>query len=114
VIQRCAKCGQDVSDIRYGIRLTGLKTRIFDAIERAGVDGIATPDLFDIIFVSDSRRPSIRTLKSHVWQINQTLRGTGVHIYGRGGAMRLVRISRTQAGKTAGNTGISQRSVEHE
>jgi hypothetical protein len=94
VRQFCEQCGQTVSNIRYGVRLTPLKARIFDAIARAGVDGIATCDLFDVVFANDSRRHSVRTLKSHVWQINQRLRGTGLHIYGRRLGLRLMKVSR--------------------
>lgn len=85
-----------------------MKARIFDAIARAGVDGIAASDLFDIVFANDLRRHSIRTIKAHVWQINQCLLGTGLHIYGRCSTFRLERTIHTNfrnsrvSGKYAG------------
>ena len=93
----CPTCGQPLVDVRHGVKLTPLKARIFDAIEHAGEDGISTDDLFDIVFANDSRRPSISTLKAHVWQINQRM--IGAHIYGRGGAMRLVRSNSCPSGR---------------
>ena len=87
----CGVCGQSTANIRHGVRLTELKARILDVIERAGPAGIAARDLFEIVFANDSRAHSIHTLKAHVWGLNQALRGTGLHIYGRGGGWRLQR-----------------------
>jgi hypothetical protein len=89
VKQVCDQCGQSVANVRHGIRLTALKVRILDAIERAGPGGIAARDLFDVVFANDLRTHSINTLKAHVFQINQALLGTGLHIYGRQGGWRL-------------------------
>jgi hypothetical protein len=86
----CACCGQSTADVRHGVKLTRLKARIFDAIERAGPAGIATRDLFDLVFANDLRRHAVSTLKAHVWQINQALLGTGLHVYGRSGMLRLI------------------------
>jgi hypothetical protein len=92
----CEACRQSIADVRHGVHLTALKARIFDAIERAGASGIATRDLFDIVFANDTRRHSISTLKAHVWQINARLLGTGLHIYGRRSTFRLERTVHDQ------------------
>ena len=75
-------------EMRLGVRLTPLKARIFDAIKRAGKDGIEGDDLFRLIF---GERPVKRScLKAHVWQINDLLEESGYHITGRRG-FRLIR-----------------------
>jgi hypothetical protein len=51
----CERRGQPLVHVRHGVRLTALKARIFDAIERAGAIGIATRDLFDLVFANDPR-----------------------------------------------------------
>jgi hypothetical protein len=72
--------------MRLGIRLNPIKARIFDALKRAGPDGIETEMLFDLIYAG---RPTQRTtLKSQIWQLNALLREaeTGLRIRGdRGG-----------------------------
>jgi hypothetical protein len=89
----CTCCGQPLPETRLGVRLTPLKARIFDLIERGGDDGIDRRDLFDIVFGdgdAHSRKRSYRTLKAHLAQINELIEDTGFHIEGRGAA-RLVR-----------------------
>lgn len=77
----CECCGQPMPETRLGVRLTPLKARIFDAIKRAGYDGIDRNDLFALVF---SNRPVKRScLKSHVWQINDAIEDTGYRIEGR-------------------------------
>jgi len=46
---RCPHCGQ-IRRLRYGAQLGPIATRIVDAIERAGADGISPSDLFDLIY----------------------------------------------------------------
>lgn len=73
--------------LRAGVVMPPLKARIFDAVKRAGPDGIGWHDLFCLIY-SDSPsgvRPRWR-LKSHMPQINEMLEGTGYRIHGCGGA----------------------------
>jgi hypothetical protein len=42
---RCPRCGGPLHEERLGVRLTPVKTRILDAIARAGDTGIASDDL---------------------------------------------------------------------
>jgi hypothetical protein len=89
----CTYCGRPLPEIRLGVRLTPLKARIFDIIQRGGDDGIDRRDLFDIVFGNDdahSHKRSYHTLKAHIAQINELIEDTGFHIEGRGVA-RLVR-----------------------
>ena len=72
---------------RLGIPLTPLKTRIFDAIRRAGPDGIGG----DAIIHELGLPVSPTTLKSHVWQINARLAENGYKIVGYGGYRLLKR-----------------------
>jgi hypothetical protein len=89
----CTYCGRSLPEIRLGVRLTPLKARIFDIVQRSGDDGIGRRDLFDIVFDDDdahSRKHSFHTLKAHLNQINELIEDTGFRIEGRGVA-RLVR-----------------------
>ncbi len=52
----CGVCGQSTANIRHGVRLTELKARILDVIERAGPAGIAARDLFEIVFANELAR----------------------------------------------------------
>jgi hypothetical protein len=70
------------------VPLTPLKLRIFDAIRRAGPDGIAG----DAIIQELGLPVSLATLKAHVWQINERLADSGYQILGRGG-YRLLRLT---------------------
>ena len=68
----CPYCSQTLPDIRLDVRLTPLKARIFDLIQRAGADGIDRHDLY-IVFGDDdahARWRSFPTLKAHIVQIN--------------------------------------------
>ena len=82
----CHYCGQALPEIRLGVRLTALKARIFDIVMRAGVDGISTADLYDIVCNEGQTRD---TLKAHIWQINDLIRDEGYLIKGLGGHYRL-------------------------
>src|SRR5262245_12961625 len=80
----CPHCHQTLRVSRLGVSLSPLKARILDLITRAGPDGIAGDDLFRLVF-EDRRgwrsKPIRRTtLKSHIWQINDALDGTGHRI----------------------------------
>jgi len=72
---------------RLGIPLTPLKARIFDAIRRAGPDGIGG----DVIIHELGLPVSRTTLKAHVWQINARLAENGYKIVGYGGYRLLKR-----------------------
>ena len=72
---------------RLGIPLTPLKARIFDAIRRAGPDGIGGDAIIQELGLPVSRT----TLKAHVWQINTRLAENGYKIVGYGGYRLLKR-----------------------
>jgi hypothetical protein len=77
----CHYCGQTLPEMRLGVRLTALKARIFDLVQRGGIGGIDREDLFDIVFGdSDVARSN---LKSHISQINELIEDSGYRIAGR-------------------------------
>jgi hypothetical protein len=86
--RRCHYCGQGLPEVRLGVRLTPLKARIFDLIQRGGDDGITSADLFDIAF-SDGEH-SRETLKAHIYQINELIEDEGYRIVNGGSGYRLV------------------------
>ena len=89
----CHHCGQPLPEIRFGVRLTPLKARILDLIQRAGADGIDRHDLFEIVLGDNdahARKHSFRTLKAHIYQLNEAIEDAGYRIEGRP-AVRLVR-----------------------
>lgn len=45
----CHYCGHPLPETRLGVRLTPLKARIYDIVQRAGIDGISAQDLWDIV-----------------------------------------------------------------
>jgi hypothetical protein len=73
---------------RCGVAISAFKARIFDIIQRAGVDGIAAADLAGIIY----GRPDRGALKSHVRQINDALEDTGIRIRNRDRCYRIERM----------------------
>ncbi len=79
--KKCTTCGQVLPEIRLGARLTELKAMIFDAIRKAGVEGIQTLNLLERANLAGLSRQS---LKSHVHQINELIEESGFRIYGRG------------------------------
>jgi hypothetical protein len=76
--------------MRLGVRLTAFKARLFDLVQRGGIDGISADDLFSLLYPEggDSRR----TLKAHIWQINELIADEGYRIEGRGSFYRLVNM----------------------
>lgn len=88
-VRHCHYCRQPLPEVRVGTRLTPLKARIFDLVQRAGPDGIDGRDLFDLVY-GDGERPEMNALKSHVNQINESIEDSGYVIRGRG-TYRLVR-----------------------
>jgi hypothetical protein len=79
---RCPHCHQPLPEMRLGVRLTPLKARIFDIVQRAGRDGIERNDLFGIVFGDQERRHSYHTLKAHIFEINELLADAGYRITG--------------------------------
>lgn len=88
----CPQCGQLLLGVRAGVALGPFKSRIFDAVERAGRDGINSDDLFDLIYRD---RPSGReALKSNVHLINELLVSTDYRIRGSRGTEHVYRLVR--------------------
>jgi hypothetical protein len=81
----CSHCHQPLPELRAGVRLSPLKARIFDAIKRAGANGITIEDINRICFDGRATAVNIRT---HIHQINDALAGTDFEI--RGGAPGMV------------------------
>ncbi len=93
----CHYCGSPLPEIRLGVRLTPLKARIFDLVQRAGVDGIDRRELFDICFGDTdaherTNKGKFPTLKAHIHQINEAIEDSGYKIVGHSVA-RLVRTT---------------------
>jgi hypothetical protein len=69
--RRCSECGQILPNIRFGARLGPIAARIFDAVHRAGADGIEHGDLFELIYGGTNRKRT--ALAGYVRQINDRL-----------------------------------------
>lgn len=79
----CPRCGQPLPILRYGVRLTPLKARIFDLIARAGPDGICAHELFNMTM--RDRGVGRVAMRSHISQINNAMEETAIMIRGQGG-----------------------------
>jgi hypothetical protein len=93
----CTHCGQEIPERREGVRLSPLKARLFDAIKRAGQDGIAGDDLFDLFL--RERGAQYTVLKVHVCQINDKLAGTDcmIAVTRMGGSSGIYRLKKAEA-----------------
>jgi hypothetical protein len=90
--RRCPYCNQVLPEFRLGVRFpNGLKARLFDLIQRGGVDGIPIDELHAIVFDGRDRHSGKKTLSVHVCQINELIEDSSYRISGRGGAYRLLR-----------------------
>jgi hypothetical protein len=79
----CPKCHQPIKHERLGVRLTALKAGILDAIRSAGDIGVSVDDLANTDLWRETGGPPTReTIKAHIFQINQSLDGTGYRIVG--------------------------------
>ena len=74
-----------------GAKLTPMQGRIFDLVQRGGVDGITTRDLCDILKIVPN------TVKQHVYLINGELQLCDYRIYGRAGRVGVYRLIREAA-----------------
>lgn len=79
-MKTCPACGQVVPEQRAGVRLTPVKVRIFDAVKRAGIGGISSRDLVQVVYEDDRHPRNIATIRAHIWQLNELLAGTDVRI----------------------------------
>jgi len=80
-------------ETRLGIVLTPLKAKIYDAIWLRGREGVIGSELLrDVNIWRDNcgdAQLSYKTLKSHIWQINSMLEGSGKYIRGIHGRHRI-------------------------
>ena len=89
--RRCPYCQQVLPEIRLGVRFpNGVKARLFDLIQRGGVDGIPSHELYAIVFSENGRVHTRKTLYAHINQINELIEDTGYRISAYGGAYRLL------------------------
>lgn len=95
-MRHCSYCGQPLPEIRLGVRLTPLKARIFDLIQRGGQDGIDRGDLFELVFGGAGQ--CRETLKAHIHQINELIEDSGYRIVGHSVA-RLEKIDKPKEEK---------------
>jgi phage-related tail fiber protein len=79
-LSHCPHCHQPITTARLGMRLSALKAGIFDRIKAAGDIGITTTELINGDLYCDRRLVGPAAIKSHVWQINEMLDGTGWRI----------------------------------
>ncbi len=89
----CPYCNQALPEVRLGVRLTPLKARLFDLVQRGGEDGIPGNDLRDILWPDEQL--SVKTLAVHVNQINELIEDEGYRIKGsmsRPSVFRLVKL----------------------
>ena len=89
----CTYCQQPLPEIRAGVRLSPLKSRIFDIVRRAGPDGVAIEIINALCF---DGRSTAKNVKTHVSQINDALAGSNLRLYG-GNPRGFYRIVRTHA-----------------
>lgn len=85
--------------MRFGITFGGIAVRIIDAVRRAGRDGIAHDDLFDLIYRD---RPSNRSaLKAYVNRINEMLAMTSSGTVIHGGTRQPYRLGKRKQQRRA-------------
>lgn len=75
----CPHCHQPMPEIRFGVRLSPLKARIFDLVKRAGDIGIATSDIMNAVYEGPVARELIAM---HIHQINDQMASTSWRIRG--------------------------------
>jgi DNA-binding winged helix-turn-helix (wHTH) protein len=76
-MKTCPTCGHVLPERRNGVSLTPLKAHIFDLIRQSGETGISNKSINAIVF---DGRASSETIRSHIWQINESLLDSGVRI----------------------------------
>ena len=106
----CPHCGQEVPEARFGIHLSPVKAKIFDAIERCGDNGIFHDDLFDLALRERGSKQTV--LKVHVSQINAKLTGTDYRIRCTGGRDAVYRLVKTTEDFVSYRAGLKKK-VRH-
>jgi tyrosine-protein phosphatase YwqE len=75
----CPHCGQPIAEVRDGVRLPPLKAAIYDAIKRAGDEGVSSLAIVSTVY-QGRREPHTSSIKSHITQINDALEETDMQI----------------------------------
>lgn len=88
-LPRCPHCDQLLIQVRHGVRLGPLAIRIYDAVHRAGANGIDCDDLFSLAYAG--RVATRRALKAYVSRINEKISEAPVRIKCSNGSYRLVK-----------------------
>ena len=67
--------------------LVGYQRRIYEAVKKAGNNGIHSERLFDLLYSHDpDGGPDFKSLAVNIWQLNRKLKPHGVKVFaGRGG-----------------------------
>jgi hypothetical protein len=73
----CHYCGQELPSMRMGVKFTPLKARLFDLVQRGGLNGIDRHDLLEMLQITN------KALNSHIHQINSLIEDEGYRIRGR-------------------------------
>lgn len=89
--QSCSYCGQPLPVHRMNVRMSPLEGRIFDLVMRGGEDGITLRDLIDIVWPDDPTPAAIRSLRVHVFNLNEKLALRGYRLIGYGSVYRLLK-----------------------
>lgn len=82
---RCPHCHQTLPDepVLHGIVLRPATKRLFDAVKRAGPNGIYPPDLFELLYQEDPNggpETGMKCLHARIWLLNRRLRKIGKEI----------------------------------
>jgi hypothetical protein len=83
----CPTCGQTLPRPRpHGLRLSPLRTRLFEIVQRAGDNGITTADIADMLYADHpdgGPQTAHKCIHVHVYNINKKLRPAGYEIKAR-------------------------------
>jgi hypothetical protein len=90
---RCPYCHQRMLE-RHGARLSPKCADIFDMIEHAGERGVAPEILRDVFFANRPHKAAYAGLKTFIWQINEFLASTDLHIGMRHNREGIYRVER--------------------
>lgn len=83
----CPHCKQAIM-VRYGVTLTKRRVEIFDAIERAGKEGITLERLAAMLYPGDNEEIAKHRVRVHVPRLNDVLVETTVRIESMPGTFR--------------------------
>lgn len=75
----CSHCRQPLVNTRDGVRLSKLKTQIYDIVKRSGDTGVSTADIAATVY---GRGVKSELIAMHVHQINDLLAHASTRIKG--------------------------------